>query len=210
VSKEPDKATAEVARRKSPKQQRAIVTAEAIIQATQQIITKDGFKAATTNRIAEVAGVSVGSLYQYFPNKQAIVRTLIQETVTKAAARVRVSLRELMDEPLEPALRRIMSMLLEVYKENDFILFRILDQVPELKDFTQNLAIEIHTHSTNLAFLEQHQADLTVDDIPTSLLLIERATIHNIECFLAQNPTNISEEQLIDELTRMTLNYLTK
>ncbi|WP_082825926.1 TetR/AcrR family transcriptional regulator [Croceicoccus estronivorus] len=199
----------DVDRRKDPKQQRAVVTAEAITQATQQIIIREGFKKATTNRIAEVAGVSVGSLYQYFPNKQAIVRTLIQETVTKAAMRVRTLLRDLMDEPLEPALRQIMTLLLEIYKENDFIIFRILDQVPELKEYTNNLAIEIYTYSTNLAFLEQHQADLTVTDIKTSLLLIERATIHNIEYFLAHNPTNMTEEQLIDELTRMTLNYLT-
>ena len=86
------KAVDDVSRRKSPKQQRALATADAIVQATQQIIVKDGYKAATTNRIAETAGVSVGSLYQYFPNKQAIVRTLIQETVTNAAVRVRGTL----------------------------------------------------------------------------------------------------------------------
>ena len=204
------KAVDDVSRRKSPKQQRALATADAIVQATQQIIVKDGYKAATTNRIAETAGVSVGSLYQYFPNKQAIVRTLIQETVTNAAVRVRGTLRDLMDEPLEPALRQIMTMLLEVYKENDFILFHILDEVPELKEYTQNLAIEIYTHSTNLAFLEQHQHELKVRDLKTSLLLIERATIHSIECYLDKNPTNITEEQFIDELTRMALNYLAK
>ncbi|WP_252258561.1 TetR/AcrR family transcriptional regulator [Erythrobacter aurantius] len=204
------KAVDDVTRRKSPKQQRALATAEAIVQATQQIIVKDGYKAATTNRIAETAGVSVGSLYQYFPNKQAIVRTLIEETVTNAAVRVRGMLRDLMDVPLEPALRQIMTVLVEVYKENDFVLFRILDEVPELKDYTQNLAIEIHTHSTNLAFLEQHQHELKVQDLKTSLLLIERATIHSIECYLDKNPTNITEQQFIDELTRMALNYLSK
>ncbi|MFA5964584.1 MAG: TetR/AcrR family transcriptional regulator [Sphingomonas sp.] len=199
-----------VERRKRPKQDRAVMTAEAIMQATHKIIITEGYKSATTNRIAEVAGVSVGSLYQYFPNKQAIVRTLIQETVTRSASRVRSQLRELMDVPLEPALRQVMEMLVEIYKENDFILFRVLDQVPELKEFTQNLAVEIHTHSTNLAFLEQHQADLTVTDLHTSLALIERATIHNIEYYLAHNPTNITEQQLVEELTRMALNYLTK
>ncbi|QTH21364.1 TetR family transcriptional regulator [Rhizorhabdus wittichii] len=200
----------EVDRRKNPKQQRAVTTVDAITQATQQIIIKEGFRNATTNRIAEVAGVSVGSLYQYFPNKQAIIKTLIEETVSKAAAKVRTGLRRLMEEPLEPALRQIMTLLLAMYKENDFILFRILDQVPELKEYTKNLSVEIYTYSTNLAFLEQHETEIVVADLPTALLIIERATIHNIECFLAQNPTGITEEQLIDELTRMALNYLTK
>jgi len=197
-------------RRKDPKQQRAVITAAAITQATEQIIIREGFKNATTNRIAEVAGVSVGSLYQYFPNKQAIVRALIEETVSKTAAKVRETLRNLMDQPFEPALRQIMTLLVDIYKENHFILFRISDQVPELKKYTKSLAIETYTHSTNLAFLEQHQDDLKVSDLRTALLIIERATIHNIEYFLAENPTNITEEQLIDELTRMAVNYLTK
>lgn len=201
---------ADVGRRKNPKQQRAMVTAEAITQATEQIIVREGFQAATTNRIAEVAGVSVGSLYQYFPNKQAIVKALIEETVTKAAARIREALRNSMEEPLEPALRRVMTLLLEIYKENHFILFRILDQVPELKKYTSSLSVENYTHSTNLAFLEQHQAEIKVSDLRTALLLVERATIQNIEYFLAHNPTNITEEQLIDEVTRMAVNYLTK
>lgn len=200
----------DVDRRKSPKQPRAVGTVEAITEATKQIIMKEGYKNATTNRIAEVAGVSVGSLYQYFPNKRAIIKSLIEETVVMAAGKVRTSLRQLMEVPLEPALRQIMSLLVATYKENDFILFRILDQIPELKDFTRNLSVEVHTHSTNLAFLEQHQSEIVVSDLPTALLLIERATIHNIECFLSQNRTNITEEQFIDEITQMAVKYLTR
>lgn len=197
-------------RRKKPKQQRAVTTAEAIVQATEQVIISEGFQNATTNRIAEVAGVSVGSLYQYFPNKQAIVTALIEETVSKAAITVRNRLRELMDEPLESALREIMALLLEMYKENDFVLFRILEQVPELKQYTKSLAVENYTHSTNLAFLEQHGSELKVSDLRTALLLIERATISNIEFFIAQNPTDITEEEFVGELAKMAYNYLTK
>src|SRR5690606_23239257 len=136
---------ADTGRRKDPKQQRAVITAAAITQATEQIIIREGFKNATTNRIAEVAGVSVGSLYQYFPNKQAIVRALIEETVSRTAAKVRETLRNLMDQPFEPALRQIMTLLVDIYKENHFILFRISDQVPELKKYTKSLAIETYT-----------------------------------------------------------------
>ncbi|WP_397584822.1 TetR/AcrR family transcriptional regulator [Sphingorhabdus sp.] len=199
-----------VDRRKRPKQPRAVGTVEAITEAAKQIILKEGYKNLTTNRIAEVAGVGVGSLYQYFPNKQAIIKALIEETVFRAAGKVRTCLRMLMEVPLEPALHQIMTMLLATYRENDFILFRILDQIPELKEFPQNLSVEIHTHSTNLAFLEQHQAEIVVSDLPTSLMLIERTTIHKIECFLAQDPPNITEGQFIDELTQMAVKYLTR
>ena len=59
--------------RRPPKQARAHATREAIFGATAQILEAEGEARLTTNRIAEVAGVSVGSLYQYFPNKQAIL-----------------------------------------------------------------------------------------------------------------------------------------
>ena len=59
--------------RKQPKQDRSRDTVETLIEATTRIIESDGLEALSTNRVAEVAGVSVGSLYQYFPNKEALV-----------------------------------------------------------------------------------------------------------------------------------------
>jgi AcrR family transcriptional regulator len=62
--------------RKKPRQSRARATVDAILFAAAHILKTEGFAPATTNRIAEKAGVSVGSLYQYFPNKQAIFAAL--------------------------------------------------------------------------------------------------------------------------------------
>ncbi len=59
--------------RKRPRQQRSRATVEAICVAAARVLASDGYARASTNRIAEVAGVSVGSLYQYFPNKDALV-----------------------------------------------------------------------------------------------------------------------------------------
>src|SRR5262249_7474993 len=63
--------------RKLPVQERSRVTVEALLEATARILVKEGFDAASTNRIAAVAGVSVGSLYQYFPSKESLVAALI-------------------------------------------------------------------------------------------------------------------------------------
>ncbi|WP_176086920.1 TetR/AcrR family transcriptional regulator [Martelella sp. HB161492] len=62
--------------RKIPKQVRAEATVSAILEATAQILQAENPKAATTNAIARRAGVSIGTLYQYFPNKNAILITL--------------------------------------------------------------------------------------------------------------------------------------
>jgi hypothetical protein len=55
-----------VYRRREPRQRRARVTVEAVLDAVVRILKREGFEALTTNRIAEVAGVSIGSVYQYF------------------------------------------------------------------------------------------------------------------------------------------------
>lgn len=65
-------------RKKAPKQARSQATVDAIVEATGQIFEREGFKKTTTTAVAERAGVSVGSLYQYFPNKQALVHALIE------------------------------------------------------------------------------------------------------------------------------------
>src|SRR5271154_5673239 len=62
--------------RKKPQQQLAQETVRAILEATVQILDREGLDAATTTRIAEVAGVSIGSLYQYFSHRDAILNAL--------------------------------------------------------------------------------------------------------------------------------------
>src|SRR6478752_2317725 len=62
--------------RREPKQQRSRQTVEAVLEAVQRVLKRHGAEALTTNRIAEAAGVSIGSLYQYFPDKQAIYSAL--------------------------------------------------------------------------------------------------------------------------------------
>jgi len=59
--------------RKKPRQERSVATVEVILDATARVLCSTGYDRASTNRIAMSAGVSVGSLYQYFPSKEALV-----------------------------------------------------------------------------------------------------------------------------------------
>ena len=75
--------------RKMPKQQRSKETVDVILAATARVLVKEGFDRASTNRIADAAGVSIGSLYQYFPSKEALVAALVErhiETMSEALA----------------------------------------------------------------------------------------------------------------------------
>lgn len=74
--------------RKKPSQARSTASVEAILQATIQVLLTDGKGKLTTTRIAERAGVSVGTLYQYFPNKSSLLQALLKEHLDGVAAAV--------------------------------------------------------------------------------------------------------------------------
>jgi AcrR family transcriptional regulator len=88
------KPRAKLSPRKKPRQERSAATVAAIIQAAAYILRKRGYAATTTNLIAERAGVNIASLYQYFPNKEAILGALIQ----RHGEEVRAALAEVMAE----------------------------------------------------------------------------------------------------------------
>jgi AcrR family transcriptional regulator len=67
--------------RRRPQQDRARQTIKIILDAVAEVLKRDGISAVTTNRIAEVAGVSIGSVYQYFPDKRAIFVALHQRHI---------------------------------------------------------------------------------------------------------------------------------
>lgn len=81
-----------VSPRKMPQQQRSQALVAAVLEAAVRILKREGEEALTTRRVAEVAGVSVGSLYQYFPNRDAIVRVLINAHVRGMLTRIDTAL----------------------------------------------------------------------------------------------------------------------
>ena len=88
------------ARRRSPAQHRARATVDDILEATARIIARDGYAAVTTGKIARVAGVGAGSLYQYFPSKEAVVEALQDRHFAAMGRTFLARMEELEDAPL--------------------------------------------------------------------------------------------------------------
>jgi AcrR family transcriptional regulator len=118
------------ARRRRPQQRRALETVEAILDAVVRILKRQGVAAVTTNRIAEVAGVSVGSVYQYFPDKRAIFLALHDRHVEHVGGLVERALVAHADAPLDQLLRALIDALVDAHTP-DPELYALLDtEVP--------------------------------------------------------------------------------
>jgi AcrR family transcriptional regulator len=106
--------------RKRPRQQRAKETVSAILEAAAELFSRLGYSGTTTNKIALRAGVSIGSLYQYFPNKDAILAGLEEQHLSQVRAVVEQSLIALEDEgrPVGDTIRSLLEGLVELHDAN--------------------------------------------------------------------------------------------
>ena len=114
--------------RKTPVQARSTVTVEAIAEATIQVLLSHGIDRLTTTRVAARAGVSVGTLYQYFPNKDALLFAVLEAHLDKVAATLMRACEESYGQPLGAMVHHVISRFIDAKMERTDIsmaLYRI-------------------------------------------------------------------------------------
>src|SRR5271154_3018390 len=107
--------SAKSAVRRRPQQRRARQTVEAVLDAVVRILKREGFQAVTTNRIAEVAGVSIGSIYQYFPDKRAIFVALHERHIQEIDRLVEATLVEHASSSLDTLMRAMIEAMVDAH-----------------------------------------------------------------------------------------------
>ena len=95
--------------RKQPRQARSQVTVDAIFEATLQVLLSEGPQRLTTTRVAERAGVSVGTLYQYYPNKQALLYASLKRHLTRVGDTIEAAALAARHAPLETMVAAIVA-----------------------------------------------------------------------------------------------------
>jgi AcrR family transcriptional regulator len=95
--------------RKTPVQTRAAVTVEAISEATIQVLLSHGADRLTTTRVAERAGVSVGTLYQYYPNKESLLFAVLEDHLGRVTAAVETACEQASHKPLSQMIRTVVE-----------------------------------------------------------------------------------------------------
>jgi AcrR family transcriptional regulator len=126
--------------RKSPSQERSRRTVNRILDAATRIFHEQGYTDATTNDIADEADVSVGSLYQYFPNKDALLVALTQRHIATTTTDLTNLLLDLpRDSDIETTFRTVVDFLVSQHDLDDLHLL-VMHQAPRTHDI--NLALE--------------------------------------------------------------------
>jgi AcrR family transcriptional regulator len=197
--------------RKNASQERSRATVDALIEATARILVREGFDKASTNHIAEVAGVSVGSLYQYYPSKEALVAAVMLRHNQEIMRLVRGALAEVTAQPLEKAVRGIVTIAIEAHRINPRLHRVLAEQIPRTGRLADVEVFSRENFAFFRTFLEAHRDELRVTDLELAAFVcvtsIEALT-HNAVLHHPDMLGNDAVEALVDEATRLVVGYL--
>ena len=150
----PDRRSPRITSRKQPKQSRSNDLVAAILEAALQVLAKEGAQRFTTIRVAEKAGVSVGSLYQYFPNKAAILFRLQSDEWRETTALLRKILEDTQKPPLE-RLRDLVHAFIRSECEEAAVRVALDDAAPLYRDAPEAKAAKASGEHTIQAFMRE-------------------------------------------------------
>jgi AcrR family transcriptional regulator len=197
--------------RKTATQERSRGTVDALVEATARILIKESFDKASTNRIAEVAGVSVGSLYQYFPSKEALVAAVIERHQQELMQTVRGEMAEVWAQPLEKAIRKLVAVAVKSHRIDPKLHRVIAEQIPRVGALEKLETFNRENYTLFRTFLESHRDELRVDDLELASFVcmtsIEALT-HNAVLHYSKTFSDETMEALIDEAARLVTGYL--
>jgi AcrR family transcriptional regulator len=193
--------------RKQPKQQRAQQTRQRILAAAARVFGEYGYATGTTNRIAEVAELSIGSLYQYFPNKDAILAALMQAHVDSGARQITERLADGVPPQLDEALRLFVRATIDNHRDNPRLHRVLFEEAPRSPAFLARLhESEQLIIDATACLLEQHPAVRVADSHLAARIVV--ATIESLVHRLITSPSPVDPHQLEDEVVVLLDGYL--
>ena len=196
--------------RKSASQERSRATVQALLDATARVLTKEGYDRASTNRIAATAGVSVGSLYQYFPNKEALVAALVARHNREMLDLLREALKEVASLDLATAIAKLVRAAVDAHRV-DPALHRVFDeQVPRMGQLAKIEALQGETFQLVRSYLEQRRDEISVRDLDSATSILVTTVEALTHQFVIHRPgaPERDRDRFIDEVTRLVVGYL--
>ena len=195
--------------RKSPRQARARVTIDAIVEASTQLLLERGYDRFTTARAAERAGVSVGSLYQYFPNKAALAAAVIDRACEAflialdhaLAGRPRITLAE--------CIRAIVDVILVSHQLAPDLHRIVIDLAPRIGVADRTDRVSRKMAEAIEAILRMHADEIAPGiDLATAATIIETLLVALAHRAALAAPATARDDVIAGETTEMITRYL--
>jgi AcrR family transcriptional regulator len=192
--------------RRLPRQERSRLMVRRIMDAGREVLVNRGYDGATTNLIAEVAGISPGSLYQYFPNKDVIIAAVIDDYTDDVVRAVTTHLVGQVGAPDDlVALRRTLDILLEAMEGQPEMLRTLVEHVPRLA--TGDKIIDFEQRVGELAMAHLRLRSATDEHSDTVVWIAVRAVEHLTIRYVLDRPS-IERDEFLDELTALLSGYM--
>jgi len=195
------------ATRRRPRQRRARQTVEAVLDAVGQVVKRHGVGGVTTNRIATAAGVSIGSVYQYFPDKHAIFAALHQRHVDEIGGLIERILVEHASSSLEAFVRALLEALVEAHGTDPELHTVMATAVAHGPDGARDLEVRLRA-TFKLAITSRALDERVPRDLDRMLFVLPHlveALAHGAAC---RRPPRLSLAAAKDEAVRAILAYL--
>ncbi len=194
--------------RKRPRQARSRATVDAVLEATARVLVRRGFDGLTTNLVADAAGVSIGSLYQYFPNKEALVGALIEKHVEDMTSLCLSELTRVAQLAMPQAIRCVIELMIRAHAVEPELHRVLTEQVPRVGRMARLLEIDARMQRMVAGLLAARRAELAITD-PELAAFVLVSSIEAITHRAALSSAELlCDPRLLDETCTMVRRYL--
>lgn len=193
---------------RKPSQKRAKITVEAIVEAGFICVANRGMDGTTTRHIAEIAGISVGSLYEYFENKEAVYVAMNQYFTDEVLGMLKRLTPDLVQLSLAGAIEKMLYEFSDLLKKNDERYLKCIRYAGQFQYDRYANQVEAALMDIVMRYVMHNPQYLKVPNIPTIAYIgINGGIFTVIRHLILPNP-NISFEQMVNGMTRMISSYI--
>jgi AcrR family transcriptional regulator len=193
--------------RRRPTQRRAVETVEAVLDATVRLLKRSGSGSITTNKIAELAGVSIGSLYQYFPNRGAIFQALHERHIDQIDRMIQDIVVEHAGAPLKDLIRAIIEAMVKSHAVDPALHELLMKEVPHRAGGTIDFARRLH--GLFLLAISSRAQELKRGRNPDAMVFVVAHMIDALSHGAAlRRPPALSPSEAQQEAVRAIMAYL--
>jgi len=179
-----------------------------LIEATERVLTKEGYAAATTNRIAEVAGVSIGTLYHYFPTKEALIEKLVHRMWEDELRLVESRAALVLQAPVEVAVRELVHAFVEMVQRRETLVRRWYAEVPHLGKLEFGLDLANRAIALVRAGFEMRRDELRVSNLEFAADFTVKMTMAAVRTAARDYPKELASGELETAVADMITRFL--